>query len=325
LKRKVFMAVMVGVLLFSMSLGGVAVAKKTFITISTATTAGTYYPMGVAMAQIFNKYLGKYGYVFSAQSSAGSVDNIARMQRKQVEIAILQGKVARWAYNGMFMYKGKAKKWLRAIGALWPNVVHIVVAPGINDIKDLKGKKVVVGRPASGTETSSWIILRSVGLDYHKNKDVITPVYVGYAEAAKLLADRKVDAIIPVGGPPVTAVTQVMAVRKDVKLLGFTPEEAKRIIEEVPDYFEFDIKAGLYPHQSYVVHTIAQTNILGTRVDIPEETIYRVTKTLYTHLKELREAHKAGNFVTLEGATKGVNIPFHKGAIKFYKEAGVWK
>lgn len=303
--------------------GGGGAQKVQNINIATATTGGVYYPLGNAMAQIFSKNIPNVKA--SAQATAGTPQNVLLMQKKEAEIAFAQNGVAYYAYQGKAMFDGKPVKSLRGITHLYPNVMHIVVKADsdIKSIKDFAGKKFVPGAVGSATEINSKEILGLYGLDY-KDKKNIKADYLGYSEAAEALKDGRVDGILIAGGLPTAAVLDAASSVK-IRILSIEPDMMAKLVKEMPWYYEIKIPKGTYIGQTEDVTTVAVANILICREDLPTDLVYNMTKTLYDKHGDLVAAHSAAKAMKLSDATKGMTVPLHPGAEKYYKEKGIIK
>lgn len=310
------------------SFGGVALAakKKTIsLVIATATTGGTYYPMGVGMASLWSIKLAKdHGIMVQAITSAGSGENVNMLKGKEVDLAILQGLFGKMSWNGIGIYKGKPNKELRTITMLWPNVEHFVIFKDkvkTGTIADIKGLRFSIGRAGSGTERSGLTIMSGIGM---KREDV-KGEYLGYFESAKAMKDGRIEGANLVAGPPVAAVTDVFATPgMKAAILEFTDEQLKEINDKTAyPGFRYVIPANTYPGQDKPINTIAQPNFLGVRMDVDKEVIYLLTKTLFENPDYLKQVHKMGAFITLENALSGLPAPLHPGSYKFYKEKGL--
>ena len=300
-----------------------APAKVQNINIATATTGGVYYPLGNAMAVMFNQKIPNVKV--SAQATAGTPQNILLMQKKEAEVAFAQNGVAYYAFNGKEMFKDKPTKFLRGITSLYPNVMHIVVNANspIKSIKQFEGKKFVPGAIGSATEINSKEILGLYGLDY-KDKKNVRGEYLGYSEAAEALKDGRVDGILIAGGLPTSAVMDAASSVK-IRILSLEPDMIKKLTTEMPWYYEITIPKGTYMGQTEDVRTVAVANILICREDISNDLIYSMTKTLHENQKDLVAAHNAAKAMKLESALKGMTVPMHPGAEKYYKEKGIMK
>ena len=294
--------------------------------VTTATTGGTYYPVGMAMATLWTKELKAQGITVAGMSSAGSAENIIMLKGKEVELAILQGMFGKCAIKGIELYEGKPYKELRTITNLWPNVEHFAINADkakTGNVMDIKGLKFCIGSAGSGTEQSTSYIMKGCGISL----DDITNMPMGYMEAADAMVDGRIDGGSFVAGPPVAAITKLFATpRFKSVLLEFTDEQLKAVNEKTPyPGGRYIIPAGTYAGQDKEVHTIFQPNFLGCRADIDAEVVYLLTKTLFTEegYKYLSGAHAMCKFITLESAIEALPAPLHPGAYKFYKEKGL--
>ncbi|QJT07898.1 TAXI family TRAP transporter solute-binding subunit [Oceanidesulfovibrio marinus] len=306
-----------------------AQADDNNLIIATATTGGTYYPVGVAIGTLLSIKLAKdNGITATAINSAGSGENVQMLKNKEADLAILQALFGLNAYQGKGPYEGNAYKDFRAITMLWENVEHFAL---LNDhvktgtIEDLKGLdgKFSIGKRGSGTEGSGRTILTALGID----PDSLSLEYLGYNPSAQAMMDgRIVGANIP-AGPPAAAITQLYAQlgADEVTVLDFTDEQLATIDKEYPIWGRYVIKAGTYPSQEKDINTISQPNFLACRADLPDETVYQITKTIYENLPFLHNIHKATMAMSLDRATKGLPAPLHPGAEKYYREVGIIK
>ncbi|BCV24160.1 MAG TPA: TAXI family TRAP transporter solute-binding subunit [Firmicutes bacterium] len=298
--------------------------KEITLNIATATTGGVYYPLGGAFAQVWNKYVP--GVKASAQATAGTPQNIELMRAKQAEIAFGQNGVSYYGYKGTEQFQGKAYPELRAMTALYSNVMQIVArkGAGIKSVADLKGKRFAPGAVASATEINSREILSVYGLNYMKDKGEVNVKadFVDYNAASDLLKNGQGDAYLIAGGLPTAAVMDTCA-SADVEVISLEPEKIKEITEKFPWYFEVVIPAGTYKGQDKDVHTVAVSNLLLCRADLPDDLVYNLTKALYDHHDELVAAHKAAKEMTIQNALNGMTVPLHPGAAKYLKEQGL--
>jgi uncharacterized protein len=296
--------------------------------IATATTGGTYYPVGVAIGTLASiKLASAHKITATAINSAGSGENVQMLKNKEAHLAILQALFGLNAYNGEGPYKGKAVKDFRAVTMLWENVEHFVVlskfakSGTVDDLKNL-GKKFSIGKRGSGTEGSGRAIFAALGMDPEKE---MTLEYLAYTPSAQAMMDgRIVGANIP-AGPPVAAITQLYAQlgEKKVKVLDFSDAQLAKVQAKYPIWNRFLVKAGTYPGQKSDIQTISQPNFLAVRPDISEETVYLLTKTIYENLPFLHNIHKATKAMKLEKAIAGLPVPLHPGAAKYYEEQGM--
>jgi TRAP transporter TAXI family solute receptor len=294
--------------------------------LTTATTGGTYYPVGVALATITkSKLQPTHGISLSAISSAGSLENIKLMRDNQAQFALLQGIFAAWAWEGEGPIS-KPQPHLRSVSAMWQNAEHFVVRSEfvengtVSDLAALEGERFVLGARNSGAEQTGRYILDQLGIDYNK----FDLAYMGYGATADAIQDGNIVGMNIPAGPPVSAITRAWAILGDeLTLLEFTDEELAAINSryELWDYYHF--KPETYPNQTEPVKTIAHPNVLAVRADVPEEVVYQVTKTIWENLPALNDIHKATRDMKFELAVKGLGAPLHPGAIRYYREKGL--
>ncbi|MDT8285312.1 MAG: TAXI family TRAP transporter solute-binding subunit, partial [Thermovirgaceae bacterium] len=206
-----------------------------FVTIVTGSTGGTYYPVGTILANHFNQKLMGDGYKFSAQSSGGTTENLDMLKNSEAQMAIAMCNLTGFAFTGTNRYEGNANPNLRYVIGLWPEVSQFVYAKGsgIKGWSDLKGKKIAVGPPASGTEFSTRTILKAIpGLTF----DDIVPEYLGYSEASQALQNGQIDAALLEAGYPTSAVTELYAGRTEIDMLYFEGEAREKLIAAAPWY-----------------------------------------------------------------------------------------
>lgn len=300
--------------------------EKNYI-LATASTGGTYYPVGVALATLIKVKLQPGDKInMSAINSAGSGENVKLLREKEAQFAILQGLFGYYAWQGKGPVEGK-QEWLRSVTMLWPNVDHFVVQKDyaktgtIDDIAATKGMGWSMGRKNSGTIGSNETILANLGYDMEQDFDLI---YVGYGPSAEALQNGQIVGMSTPAGDPVGAVTQAFAAMgDDIALLEFTPEQAEKADGGMGLWTPYTVPAGTYPGLDKDIHTIAQPNFLGTHADLPDEDVYKITKTIYENLPFLQNIHSATKAMALERAIAGLPAPLHPGALKYYEEVGV--
>ncbi|QKJ22436.1 TAXI family TRAP transporter solute-binding subunit [Poseidonibacter lekithochrous] len=312
----------------AMITGANAAKKETKYVIATASTGGTYYPVGVGIATIASlKLAKKHKTTFSAITSAGSGENVDMLQKGEVNFAILQGLFGSMAWQGKAKYEGAPKKNLRSISMLWQNVEQFTIRKdyaktgNIMDLKNLYGERFSIGGRSSGSRVSAETIMNSLAIDFNK----MNIQYLGYTPSSTALQDGKVDGMNTPSGPPTSAVTNAFAsIGNDkIKVLDFDKKNLDAINANYPVWTPFTIKSGTYPGQDKDINTIAQPNLLVVTKDTPAETVYLLTKTIYENLPFLNTVHKATKAMSIQKAIAGLPMPLHPGAAKFYKEQGI--
>lgn len=296
-------------------------ADKKVISIATGGTAGTYYTIGAGLAQLVQKYMP--GYKLVVQSTGASIENIHLVANKRVDIAIVMSDPAYFAYIGGREFKDKAKyPNLRAITAGHSSMLQgaALASSGIKSIADLRGKKVALGAPGSPSKYGAIAAMEAYGV----NPGDYKAVYLTYSEMVQAIKDGTIDAGWFWAGVPTSSLLDLTSTAK-VNILQIEADKFPAIAKKHPYYGQAIIPANTYSGQDKPVPTISCSGTLITHIDVPEETVYLLTKTILEHTKELGEIHKAGYQWNLDGATKGVAIPFHDGAKKFLKEKGAIK
>ncbi|WP_338061758.1 TAXI family TRAP transporter solute-binding subunit [Vibrio neptunius] len=300
-------------------------SERSYI-LATASTGGTFYPVGVALATLSKvKLAPKQHFSLAAISSAGSGENIKLLNDNQAQFAILQGLYGAWAWQGAGPYKSSQTQ-LRSVSMLWQNVEHFIVRSDIaqtgtiSDLEKLQGKKFSIGKKSSGTENSGRQIMQSLAI----NPEEFKLAFMGYGGSASALQNGTIDGMNTPAGVPVGAVTQAFAaLGNDIQILSFTDEQIKQANREYDIWTKYEIPANTYPSLDKPITTIAQPNFLAVRDDIPEEDVYQLTKTIYENLPFLQGIHKATKAMALEKSTSGLPVPLHPGAARYYREMGI--
>ena len=289
---------------------------ETFINILTGGTSGVYYPLGVALSQIYTDNV--EGARPSVQATKASVENLNLLQEGRGEIAFTLGDSLALAVAGNEEagFPAPLDK-LRTVAAIYPNYVQIVASEesGIRTLADLKGKRLSVGAPASGTELNARAILAAAGLSYD---DLGQVEYLPFAESVELMKNRQLDATLQSAGLGVASIRDLASA-------------VPIVVVEVPadvvagagaPYMAATIPAGTYDGQDADVATASVQNYLVTHSDVPDDVVYAMTKTLFENLDAMAAAHAAAKAIALEGAAANPPAPLHPGAEKYFSEAG---
>lgn len=298
--------------------------------LATASTGGTYYPVGVALATLIKvKLQPSEGINMSAINSAGSGENVALLRDGEAQFAIVQGLYGAYAKTGTGPLSDEGvQENMRSITMLWPNVEHFVVKRSdvesgtIEDFAALKGAAVSMGRQNSGTIGSNRTILGNLGHDMDEEFDL---VYMGYGPSAEALQNGSIMGMSVPGGPPVAAVSSAFAnMGEDLVILNFTDEQMEAANGDYGSLWtRYTLPADLYPGLEEDVQTIGQPNFLAVDASVPEETVYMITKTIFENLPFLQSIHPATNAMSLDAAIAGLPVPLHDGAMRYFEEAGL--
>ena len=301
-------------------------ADKDYV-LNTASTGGTYHPVGTAIATLTKvKLLPKQKFSLTAVNSAGSGANVQALGAKTADFAILQGLYGSYAATGTGPIS-EPQKNLRSVTMLWQNVEQFLVANErvksgtVSDLMGLKGQAAGMGKQNSGTLGSNKVLLSGLGLDINGDFDL---VYAGYGPTADALANGQIVAAGIPSGPPTGAITKLMAANTgEFTILDVTSTEAKKMDGGRLLWTPYVIKAGTYPGQDKDINTIAQPNFLGVNASVDDNHVYLLTKTMYENLPFLQAIHPATKVMAIENAMAGLPVPLHPGAAKYYKEMGM--
>ena len=290
---------------------------ETFINILTGGTSGVYYPLGVALSKVYSEKIS--GLRVQVQSTKASVENLILLQKGRGELAFALGDSVKLAWEGDAEagYRYKLDK-LRAVAAIYPNYIQIVAAQnsGIEKIGGLKGKRVSVGAPKSGTELGARAIFSLAGITY---KDFGKTEYLPFSESVELMKNRQLDATLQSAGLGVASIRD-LAASINISLVPVPSSFAEQL---GPPYVAAEIPANTYNGQSQPVATLAVRNLLVTHVDVADDIVYQMSKQLFENLPTLAAAHKSAEAIKPEDGAKNLPIPLHPGAERFYKEMGL--
>ncbi len=295
--------------------------------LNTASTGGTYHPVGTAIATLSKiKLLPKEKFSLTAVNSAGSGANVQAMGANTAQFAILQGLFGSYAATGTGPVS-EPQTNLRSVTMLWQNVEQFVlsndkVSSGtVSDLSAIKGATVAMGKQNSGTIKSNAVLLSGIGIDLNTDYELI---HAGYGPSADALANGQALAAGIPSGPPTGAITKLFASNTGkFTLLSVTEDEAAKMDGGRGLWVPFTIAAGTYPGQDKDVETIAQPNFLAVNADVDENHVYMLTKTIYENLPFLQGIHKATKAMDISKAMAGLPAPLHPGAARYYKEVGL--
>ncbi len=300
-------------------LSGAAHAQQ-FINVLTGGTSGVYYPLGVGLSQIYSKAIPEAKS--SVQSTKASVENLNLLQAGRGEIAFTLGDALSdaWKGNTEVGFKAPLDK-LRGIAAIYPNYIQIIASAqsGIKTLADLKGKRVSVGAPRSGTELNARAVFKAAGLSY---QDLGKVEYLPFGESVELIKNRQLDATLQSAGLGVASIRD-LATSVKIVIVPVPADVIAKIGD--PAYQAMTIPAGTYEGQDADVPTTAVNNFLVSHSGVSDEIAYKMTKALFEHLDQMVSAHSAAKSIKLDKALAGMPLPLHPGAEKYYREKGILK
>ncbi|PJE33293.1 ABC transporter, phosphonate, periplasmic substrate-binding protein [Pseudooceanicola marinus] len=295
---------------------------RTFFGIATGGTGGTYYPLGGMLAQLISNTAELPDTRLSATAETGnaSVANAQLLGRGEIESAFASADILDAAYNGTGQFEGEPIENLRAIGALYPETVQLVVRAesGITSIEDLRGKSVSSGSPGSG----QWQLLGDLLEAHGMTREDINEDYSSFAQSVDKIKDGNLDASLITAGLPTSSVTD-LANGHEIAIVPLVGPAIEAMQEAQPYYASAVIPAGAYNGIEEDVPTLAVRAIWTTHAEVSEDVVYAVTKALYENTETLGQVHPMGKQISVETALESVSIPLHPGAERYYKEMGV--
>lgn len=294
--------------------------QQQFVNVLTGGQSGVYYPLGVALSQVYAKSIPNVRA--TAQVTKASAENLNLLQAGRGEVGFSLGDSVSDAWKGD-AEAGFPKKLdkLRGLSATYNNYIQIVANAdaGIKTLADLKGKRISVGAARSGTELNARAIFKAAGIDY---KDLAKVEYLPFGESVELIKNRQLDATLQSAGLGVASIRDLATAVKIV-VVPIPAETVAKVGDAA--YQPATIPAGTYGGQDVDVPTAAIPNYLITHAGVSDELAYQMAKQLYEHLDTLKSAHNAAKAIQRDNATKGMPIPLHPGAERYYKEVGVIK
>ncbi|MDF2676563.1 MAG: C4-dicarboxylate transporter substrate-binding protein [Bacillota bacterium] len=293
-------------------------AKQVFVNIGTGGTAGTYFPLGGAFAEIWNKDIP--GVNATAQSTGASVANVNLLKEGKVEVVIIQNDIASYSETGTIMFDGAAFADIRGLATLYSEPLQLITTdPSVKTVADLKGKRVAVGAIGSGVEANARQIIAAAGLDFDKDID---PKFLSFSEASTGLKDKQLDAAFLVAGVPTAAIVD-LSTQNEVYVVPIDGDVAKSLLEKYPFYTEYTIPAATYKGQTADAKTLSVRAMLAVSSTLDEELAYNMVKSIYENSERITAAHNVGKDITKDTALQGIGIKVHPGAQKYFDEQGI--
>jgi len=307
-----------------MVIPGANAADQQFVSIGTGGVTGVYYPTGGAICRLVNKGKKTHGIRCSAESTGGSIYNINTIRAGELQFGVAQSDWQYHAYNGTSKFKDKgAFKKLRAVFSVHAEPVTIIARDDakVNNITDLKGKRVNIGNPGSGTRNTWEVIEKTLGW---KRSDLALASSMKSSEQGSALCDGKIDAYFWLVGHP-SAATQESIASCASHLVNATSPEIDKLIADKPYYRTATIPAGMYNNKADI-KTFGVGATFVSSSDVPENVVYTVVKAVFENLGQMKKLHPAFKHLKAENMIKdSLSAPLHAGAIKYYKEKGWMK
>ncbi|SFX54370.1 TAXI family TRAP transporter solute-binding subunit [Marinospirillum alkaliphilum] len=308
---------LISALSLSLLLAVPAVQAQQTLSIATGGTGGVYYPIGGGLGEMIGRHI--RGYTGVAEVTGASVENMGLIHRQDSDLAIALADSVYQAYHGQGAFQGRQVRDVRALGSIYSNAVQLVTLAdsGITSLQDLKGKRVSLGAPGSGTEVNARTLLESNGITLRD----IRAQRLNFNETADALRDGDIDAGFWSVGPPTSSILS-LANSRNIRIISLTPQEIENAMKVEPVFAPYTLRAGLYEGVNQPVQTVGIPNVLAVNAAMPDELAYQITKMLFEKVDELRAIHSAANDTTVEFSLTSTPIPLHPGALRYYRETG---
>ncbi len=295
---------------------GPALAQEQ-LSIATGGTGGVYYPIGGGLAEIINNHV--EGYSATAEVTGASVENMGLIATGDADLAIALADTVQQAYQGTGRFEGNQIASIRALASVYANMIQIVV-PADSDIRsiaDLKGKRVSVGAPGSGTEVNAQTLLAANGISF----DDFDAQRLNFNETADALNNGDIDAGFWSVGAPTSSILN-LATTTSIRMIALSDDEIAKAREADPTFAALTLPGGLYDGVDDPVPTLGVPNVLVVSADMSDDLAYALTKAMFDNIDELRAVHPAANETTVEFTMAATPVPLHPGALRYYEEVG---
>ena len=299
---------------------GTAKTERRFLSIGTAPPGGAFFVVGGAIAEVLAAHTSSDGWHVSSEATKGTQENVRRLDKGELDFALANAAITYFAVRGEDKWEKEYP--IRTVMTLAPNVAFFVTpqSSGIESITDLRGKRVVLGPAGAGFEHFIAPILEAHGLAYED----LNALHDTQAGAVALLADRSADAAFLGGAVPTASITQACASRQ-IRFIPFTAEAKDSLVSAYSFFGKKTVPANTYRGHPEDFHALNVGNmLLVTSSGVDEDTVYRVTKTLFENAKEIIDRHPAGRAINPKNAIRDTGTPFHDGAVRYFKEIGIW-
>jgi TRAP transporter TAXI family solute receptor len=302
--------------LFAISLGAPALAQQQ-LSIATGGTGGVYYPVGGGLAEIINTHI--EGFSATAEVTGASVENMGLIATGDVDLAIGLADTVAQAYLGTGRFEGQQLPMIRGLASIYANMIHIVAleGSGITSLEDLRGKRVSIGAPGSGTEVNASSILEANGITY----DDIDEQRLNFNETADALSNGDIDAGFWSVGAPTSSILN-LATTQDIVILELSEAELAAAMTADSTFATSTLAGGSYNGVDADITVLGIPNVLTVSSEMSDDVAYAITKAMFENIAELQAVHPAANETTVEFTMSATPVPLHPGAIRYYEEIG---
>ena len=287
------------------------------LSIATGGTGGVYFPMGGGLAEVINANV--EGYSATAEVTGASVENMGLIATGDADLALALADTVQQAHAGTGRFEGQQLEMLRGLASMYANMIHIVAleGSGISSLEDLRGKRVSIGAPGSGTEVNAQAILNANGITY----DDIDEQRLNFNETADALANGDIDAGFWSVGAPTSSILN-LATTNDIVLLALTEEQLAASQEADATFARTTLPGGTYEGVADDITVLGIPNVLVVSSEMPDDLAYEITKAMFENIADLQAVHPAANETTVEFTMEATPIPLHPGAVRYYDEIG---
>lgn len=294
-----------------------AVSAQEQLSIATGGTGGVYYPVGGGLAEIINNNV--EGYSATAEVTGASVENMGLIATGDADLAIGLADTVAQAYTGTGRFDGQQLPMVRGLASVYANMIQIVTldGSGITTLADLKGKRVSIGAPGSGTEVNTGAILAANGISY----DDIDEQRLNFNETADALANGDVDAGFWSVGAPNSSILNLATTNKIV-MLQLSDEELAAAQAADATFAMTTLKGGTYNGVDADTKVLGIPNVLVVSSEMSDDLAYMITKAMFENIADLQAVHPAANETTVAFTMEATPVPLHPGAIRYYEEIG---
>jgi TRAP transporter TAXI family solute receptor len=317
-------AILAGVLAAStLAIAAPATAADKFLTVGTGGIVGVYYPLGGAICRFVNAGRKDHGFRCTVESTGGSVFNINAVMSGDMDIGFAQSDTQYYAMKGEGAFKDKPQPKLRALFSVYPELVTLVTRQDANikSFADIKGKRINIGDPGSGTRATTDLVMAAMGI---KKEDLKLATELKFVEMAPALCDNKIDAFTFVAGHP-NAIFQEAAATCASSIASITGPGIDKLVKDNPFYAKATIPGRMYKGTDNPQPSFGVLATVVASADMPEATAYTITKAVFDNFDDFKKLHPAVANITKESMLEGNTVPFHPGALKYFKEKGLLK
>ena len=293
-----------------------AVAQEQ-LSIATGGTGGVYYPMGGGLAEVINTHV--EGYSATAEVTGASVENMGLIATGDADLAIALADTVAQAYGGTGRFEGQQLPMVRGLASLYANMIHIVAleGSGITTLEDLRGKRVSIGAPGSGTEVNTAAILEANGITY----DDIDEQRLNFNETADALANGDIDAGFWSVGAPTSSILN-LATTQDIVIIALTEEQLAAAMAADATFAVTNLPGGTYTGVDEDISVLGIPNVLTVSSEMSDDLAYAITSAMFENIAEMQAVHPAANQTTVDFTLAATPVPLHPGAIRYFEEIG---